>query len=88
MSPARMEAFERRWANGYKVFLAGEEPHAGLFGPARGAAFNAVPDEERLSFTAACIVLKRSSTELAAVPRPTERRLILRPRNAGQMRQV
>jgi hypothetical protein len=42
-----------------------KEPRAGLVGAARGAVFGAVLDEERLLFTAACIVLKRTSTERA-----------------------
>ena len=61
-----MGVFERRWANGCRVLLAAWESHAGLFGSARGAVFGAVLDEERLLFTAACIALKRTSTERAA----------------------
>jgi hypothetical protein len=37
-----------------------------LVGIARGVVFGAVLDEERLFLTAACIALKRASTERAA----------------------
>ena len=58
---------------------------AGLSGAQRSVPFLT---EEKAAFYHCLYALKRTATERAALPRPTERRLIFRPRNAAQTRRV
>jgi hypothetical protein len=58
------------------------------YGPVRGAVFGVVLHRGKAVFYDCLYRAQMTSTERAALPQPTERRLNFRPRNAGQTRQV
>jgi len=64
-----MGVFERRWANGCKVFLGKKEPHAGLIRAARGAASHRDLDCRRRSDP---IQPRSASTRIGLAPTPPD----------------